>query len=136
MHQRDCLNPANTKWSRYHTELANCSPVVIIDPGKLNASLPLRPSDGLPMPIFVLIGANDVIVDQYGISSDIIMLSYFHNGFYFREGIEETAGFHGVEPVIIKDMAHDVMLVGATCIRTCWTLSLGYSLGKGGSITP
>ena len=64
---------------------------------KKEVPLPLPP--GNHPPAFVLGGDQDVIVDI--------------------QALEESAEVYGVKPVILENVAHDIMLVSATIIFLC-----------------
>jgi alpha-beta hydrolase superfamily lysophospholipase len=61
-----------------------------VDVSKIRSELPVPPLGPSPLPILVLGGTDDIVVDV--------------------EGVTETAAFCRVEPVIVDGMAHDCML--------------------------
>ena len=94
---RDCffspdLSDADAK--RFASLINSSSTLRMLDLKALNASLPVpKPQPGAPnasAPVLVLGGDSDFVVD--------------------REGLDETAKFYDVEPVILSRVAHDVML--------------------------
>ncbi|GFH08920.1 putative thylakoid-associated phosphatase 38 [Haematococcus lacustris] len=76
--------------ARHHAQLATCSPVRLMDLADVNKQVPLPPPPSFAPPAFVLGGADDKVVDV--------------------EAIQELAASYGVEPIILPNMAHDVML--------------------------
>ncbi len=72
--------------------------VPVVDVKALNSNLPLPQPLKLSCPVLVLGCSNDRIVDA--------------------EGVAETAAHFGTEPVILPDLAHDLMLVST------WLVSL------------
>lgn len=75
---------------RYQELLRNSSSVPLLDLRKLNASLPVPlPPEHAP-PVLVMGASDDFIVDV--------------------QGLNETAEFYNVSPVIVEGVAHDIML--------------------------
>jgi len=75
---------------RYQELLKNSSSVPLFDLRKLNAALPVPlPPEHAP-PVLVMGATDDFIVDV--------------------QGLNETAEFYNVSPVIVEGVAHDMML--------------------------
>ncbi|GFH06517.1 AB hydrolase-1 domain-containing protein, partial [Haematococcus lacustris] len=85
---RDPILSLKVTW--HHAQLATCSPVRLMDLADVNKQVPLPPPPSFAPPAFVLGGADDKVVDV--------------------EAIQELAASYGVEPIILPNMAHDVML--------------------------
>ncbi|KAL4445877.1 hypothetical protein ABPG77_009076 [Micractinium sp. CCAP 211/92] len=77
---------------RYQQQLADCSPVRLLDLAALNKVLPLPalPPAARGLPAFVGGGSTDLVVDW--------------------QAVQETAAWFGVQPTKWEDMAHDCML--------------------------
>ena len=83
----------------HHTKLCrflellqtNKSKVPAVDVSRIKEVTPLPACDATTPPVLVLGGDNDYSVD--------------------KEGLQETADHYGVQPVILPDLAHDLMLV-------------------------
>jgi len=75
---------------KYQAELATCSPVRLMDLQDVNKQVPLPAPPANKPPVYVLGGADDVVVDI--------------------PAIEETAKYYGVQPVVVPGVAHDCML--------------------------
>jgi len=91
---------------KFQAQLADCSPVRLLDLGALNKALPLPalPLAARGLPAFVGGGSDDLVVDL--------------------PAIEESAHYFGVQPVLWEDMAHDCMLdtrwETAAASLKCW----------------
>ena len=84
---RDLVLPA--RYARLFWE--EREPAIGFDPSVFKAELPLPPTSELQVPVFVLGAEKDRTVDQ--------------------QAFRETAEWYNVQPVIIPQLAHDVMLV-------------------------
>lgn len=80
----------NDKLERYQKQLAAASATRLIDLKDMNAQVPLPAPPAHAPPAFVMGGEDDTVVDV--------------------QAVQELAAYYGVQPVVLKRMAHDVML--------------------------
>jgi pimeloyl-ACP methyl ester carboxylesterase len=74
----------------YMASIAGSGTTRLLDLSKLSASLPVPPQAPPGVPVLVMGGADDAVVDV--------------------EGVKETAAVWGVPPVLLPRLAHDLML--------------------------
>ncbi|ERN03990.1 hypothetical protein AMTR_s00079p00138710 [Amborella trichopoda] len=89
-----CEDMGDRLVQRYQELMKESSRMPLFDLRKLNASLPVPPVPNNCLSILVMGAANDFIVDN--------------------QGLNETAKFYGILPVVVEGVAHDMML------DTCW----------------